>query len=329
MSELRVAVWGLGRHALTKIVPALAAAPAITLAGVYSRRPTVASDTATRYQCRSWTDPHAMLCAGDLDVVMVCTPIALHAQHGREVLLAGKHLWCEKPFAATYAEAAELVGMAKDRNLTVAEGFMYLYHPHFRRVHELVQQGELGTIQSFTCRFGIPPLTEPGFRTSALLGGGAFLDVGCYPVSAAVALFESATSEVVLADIEISAASEVDTAGFAMLRHDDVVSMLEWRTNVAYRNELEIWASDGSLDSDYIFSKRANQRACIRLRDRNGTQRCEMIDAADHFIRMIDEFRRLLVDSAAAESERRAIMRRAILMHKIREAANTQGRNNG
>lgn len=322
MNPMRIAVWGLGRHALRNIIPALAATPGLALHGVLSRNGEAVSRCAEAHGCRGWTDPSAMLADPAVDVVYVATPIALHAEHGRSVLDAGKHLWCEKPLATTLNDAVELTDVSRRRGLMVGEGHMYLYHPHFRRLRSYIDDGDLGTVLSVTCRFGIPTLEEPGFRSTAALGGGALFDVGCYPVSAVEALFDVAPADVLWARIAYRDGSDVDTEGEAALRlPHGATARLEWRIHAAYRNEIDIWGDRGSVGTDRIFSKPADFVPSFRLRDLRGAESVALGQPADHFSLMLREFRNATehVAAATAETERRRIVRRAALMERVHQ----------
>jgi predicted dehydrogenase len=260
-----------------------------------------------------------MLAAPEIDVVYVSTPIGLHATHGEAVLRAGKHLWGEKPLVENAQQASSLVALSRERQLTVAEGFMFLYHPQFDQLRRMMRSERLGHVHTIACRFGIPPLEQPGFRVDPALGGGAFLDVGSYTIAISVALFPDTEPDIVTAEILAAPDSRVDTAGRAMLRYSgDVAVLLEWRINCAYRNEIDLWGTAGSLSSDRIFSKPADYVPLFRFRDIRGSEQCERGRPANHFVTMFAAFRSLIDDPIVAENNRQLIARRARLLDRVR-----------
>src|SRR5688572_20443132 len=229
MSPLRVAVWGLGRHAINKILPALSSTRGLELYGVCSRNAASVSGCAESLGCKAWTDAGAMLRDPQVDIVYVATPIGLHAEHGRLVLDAGKHLWCEKPLTGRLRDTVLLLELGGQKRLSVCEGFMYLHHPQFRKLCDYVAEGRLGSLKSIRCRFGIPRLDHPTFRTDPELGGGALLDVGCYPVSAIQALFTREDLDVRYASVIARNGSSVDTDGSAVIAlPGGAIASLEW-----------------------------------------------------------------------------------------------------
>ena len=87
-AALRVGVWGLGPHAVNRILPALAATEGLLIHSVCSRNADVVQRTAVDHSCRAFTSSNAFLDDADLDVVYVSTPIALHFEQCRAALRA-------------------------------------------------------------------------------------------------------------------------------------------------------------------------------------------------------------------------------------------------
>ena len=87
-----------------------------------------------------------MLTDPGLDAVVVATPVVTHHDLARRALLAGKHVFVEKPMAVQAAEAEELVALAEERELVLMPGHLLLYHPGVRKLKELVDAGELGDV---------------------------------------------------------------------------------------------------------------------------------------------------------------------------------------
>jgi predicted dehydrogenase len=318
MRPLRVAVWGLGRHAINKILPAVAATGGLSLYGVCSRNENTVNSCAGKWNCKAWTDPGPMLLDPDVDIIYVATPIGLHFEHGKRVLDANKHFWCEKPLTCRLQDTLELLELSRSKGLSVCEGHMYLHHPQFRKLASYVSDGSLGSIVSIGCRFGIPRLEQASFRTDPALGGGALFDVGCYPIAAIQALFPDQAMDVSYAEVVAQHGSAVDTDGHAIIAvSNGVTAYLEWRINCAYRNEIDIWGDKGSVFSDKVFSKPADHIPVFRLRDTHGVETTQQGEAGNHFVSMLQHFRSTVSDLEASEKERSRIALRADLLHRI------------
>jgi predicted dehydrogenase/acetyltransferase-like isoleucine patch superfamily enzyme len=79
--------------------------------------------------------------------VAIATPAEQHYAHARDALLAGKHVFVEKPLALTVAQAEELQALAASAGRVLMVGHLLQYHPAFIRLRELVRGGLLGRLQ--------------------------------------------------------------------------------------------------------------------------------------------------------------------------------------
>lgn len=95
---------------------------------------------------RAYGSLDAMLADAEIDVVHLATPNHLHFPHAKAVLLAGKHVICEKPLALNSQESSELVKLAADRKLVNAVNFNIRMYPLSQQARSMVQSGELGDL---------------------------------------------------------------------------------------------------------------------------------------------------------------------------------------
>lgn len=82
----------------------------------------------------------------DIDGVVIATQTPQHFEMAKAALKAGKHVFVEKPMAQSIQEAEELVMLAEANDLRLMVGHLLLYHPAFRYVEDLIQEGTLGEI---------------------------------------------------------------------------------------------------------------------------------------------------------------------------------------
>ncbi len=85
-----------------------------------------------------------------VEAVLVATPISTHYELSRAALLAGKHVFVEKPLASSVAACKDLIDTAKERDLTLMVGHTFIYSPPVRKVKELIDSGELGEVRFAT-----------------------------------------------------------------------------------------------------------------------------------------------------------------------------------
>ena len=316
MSLLNVAVWGLGNHAMNRILPALSAMDEVKLVGLCSRNSKVVDECAKKWDCNGWNDPSQMLNSTKVDVVYISTPIGVHFSLAKQAIKAGKHVWCEKPLTCSYKDTQTLVSLAMESGKVLTESFMYLYHPQFYRVKKFVDDSKL--IHSVVCRFGIPALDKPGFRNNSKLCGGALWDVATYTTSAVLSLFPDQQVEVLFSEVLTKENSSVDTEGRAVLRFSQGTTVyLEWGTGLAYKNEIDLWAEDGSFFTEKIFSKPKEYIPQYKIRDLNGNESLEYGEQSEQFMEMFYNFVEIMSSKQKITAERELILKRAELMNDI------------
>lgn len=82
----------------------------------------------------------------NVDIVAVITPVHTHFKLSKAALEAGKHIFVEKPFTASSAEAIELIELAEKKNLKIMVDHTFLFTPAVRRIKAMVETGELGDL---------------------------------------------------------------------------------------------------------------------------------------------------------------------------------------
>jgi predicted dehydrogenase len=118
----------------------------------------------------------------DVDAIYNPLPAALHAEWTLRALDAGKHVLCEKPFAGNAGEAERMVRRADDAGRVLMEAFHYRYHPLMMRLLDLIEQDTIGGLRRIDATFSVPIEDTNDIRYQLALGGGALMDLGCYPV---------------------------------------------------------------------------------------------------------------------------------------------------
>lgn len=181
---LRIGVLGAARISeLSLIGPARTAGHRVV--AVAARDRSRAADFARRHGVERVLDSYADLVA-DPEVEVVYNPLAngLHGPWNRAALEAGKHVLTEKPSASNAPEAAEVRDAAAKSDTVFTEGFHYLFHPVTRRLHALLDSGELGQLRAAEAMVAMPAPPDEDPRWSPTLAGGALMDLGCYGLHA-------------------------------------------------------------------------------------------------------------------------------------------------
>jgi predicted dehydrogenase len=95
---------------------------------------------------RTTTDFRELLNDPGIDAIAIATPVHSHFELALAALLAGKHLWLEKPITETSAQARQLIDIAQRRNRVLLVDHTFLYTGAVTKMHELITSGELGRI---------------------------------------------------------------------------------------------------------------------------------------------------------------------------------------
>ncbi len=157
--------------------------------------------------------------------VYIATVHTTHAELVLQSLAAGKHVLCEKPLAPNWGtvmaltDAARQTGPGKEAGLSLAEAYMYRFHPQTTKLLELVRDGAIGELIHIDASFafGGGSSTREGRLFDTATAGGGILDVGGYPVSLARAVAGAAIqnlgNKAFAEPVEVSASGTLGPTG--------------------------------------------------------------------------------------------------------------------
>ena len=148
MSEkVKIGVAGLGRSGWTKhAVTPWTLKDQYEVVAVSDPLEEKRREAAEKFGCREYAAFQGLLDNEEVELVAVATPSHLHAQHTIAALEAGKAVVCEKPMAATLDEADGMIAAAKHAGKLLTVFQQRRYSPHFLKVREILDSGELGRI---------------------------------------------------------------------------------------------------------------------------------------------------------------------------------------
>lgn len=137
---------------------------------------------------RAYGSYEDMLADPAVELVYVATPHSHHAEQMKQCILAGKAILCEKSFTANAAQAEEVLALAKEKGVYVAEAIWTRYMPARKIVDDLIAAGEIGEPHLLTANLSYTIEHIERVRLPEL-AGGALLDVGVYPLNFASMFF--------------------------------------------------------------------------------------------------------------------------------------------
>ena len=135
-----------------------------------------AQEIAKIHNAYATQDPDEVIADTEVDIVDVCIPTYLHAEYVIKAAQAGKHILCEKPIALSLTEAEQMLAAAQKTNVKFMVAHVVRFWPEYKKLKEIYESKELGTLTSLTMvRLG-PPLGSGWFKDTGK-SGGALLDL--------------------------------------------------------------------------------------------------------------------------------------------------------
>ena len=122
-----------------------------------------------------------------IDAIYIATPHSFHKENTLLCLQNKKAVLCEKPFAMNYEEVDEMITLAKTNNTLLMEALWTYFLPHYKYVLDVLNKRQYGDILKIEADFGFKAEFDVSSRVyKKSLGGGSLLDIGIYPIFAAL-----------------------------------------------------------------------------------------------------------------------------------------------
>lgn len=159
-----------------------------------------------------FTDP-------EVDIIYITTPHNTHYPFMKKSLENGKHLLVEKSITLNSNQLNEMVELAKEKNLVLAEAMTIWHMPLYKELWKIIDSGELGKVQMITMNFGSFKDYDMNNRFfNRNLAGGAMLDIGVYALSI-VRSFMNACPERIESQV-LSTSTGVDEQATILLQNE-------------------------------------------------------------------------------------------------------------
>ncbi len=175
----------------------------------------------------------------DIDIIYIALPNSMHFKWVLKCIENKKNVLVEKPAVMNIFEIEEIKKILKKQSIFFSEAFMYRFSPHFNKLIELIKKNYIGELSSIESCFGIDAFSPKkifgltikkpdlnGRLFNKKLGGGAILDLGCYPVSLSTYIY-SLTKKIDITKIKLSnveknfCSSGVETHACAEINFDN------------------------------------------------------------------------------------------------------------
>jgi len=254
----------------------------------------------------------------NIDAVYLPLPPALHYEWAFKALNKKKHILLEKPFTINLSDTLALITFAKHNNLALHENYMFVFHRQLQKIQLLLQQNIIGKIREYRIDFGFPKRTENDFRYNKTLGGGALLDCGGYSIKLATILLGD-TARLMYSTLKYPEEYDIDLYGSAILENDmNEIAKVSFGMDNAYKCDLEIWGSLGTIQTNRIFTASHNFTPTIRIK-KGSEAEVLSIESDDQFYNSIDYFYQCINDLDLRQQSYQAIHKQSKLVEQIQK----------
>lgn len=170
-----------------------------SLYAVANRTHQKAIDFAEKYQIEKVYDQiDDMFEDENVDIIYLTSPHNTHYAFMKKALEHGKHLLVEKSITLNSRELQEMIDLAKEKNLVLAEAMTIWHMPIYKKLWEIVKNKDLGKVQIITMNFGSFKEYDMNNRFFNMnLAGGAMLDIGVYALSIVRSFMDETPDEIV------------------------------------------------------------------------------------------------------------------------------------
>lgn len=246
MKQFQFGILGAGSIA-HKFCDAVGKVDGACVAAVASKEQKRAWRFAKRHQIEDFYDNYEQLLAReDLDAIYIATTHNFHYENIMRCLEHDKPVLCEKSMVPTAAQAQEIFGLAREKNLFVMEAMWSRFLPHINQARQWIKEGRIGSLETAGCTIGFSASRDPSHRINdPALGGGAAYDIGVYAIELMTYLIDEPILEVhsMLARSETG----VDKTDHITLRFPSCIASLQATTAATVREELCIYGSEGFI----------------------------------------------------------------------------------
>src|SRR6266568_9203238 len=188
--KVRWGILGAARIAVRKVIPGMQRGEWSEVAAIASRERRKAEDAAQALGIpKAYGSYEELLADPEIEAIYNPLPNHLHVPWSIKAAEAGKHVLCEKPLSVTVAEARTLLAARERCGVKIGEAFMVKTHPQWLRTRDLIRKGVIGELRAIVGVFSYFNRDAKNVRNITEWGGGAMLDIGCYPITTSRFIF--------------------------------------------------------------------------------------------------------------------------------------------
>src|SRR6185369_7888895 len=246
--KVRWGILGTAKIAVAKVIPAMQRSEWCEIVAIASREPSKAKAAAGELNIpKAYGSYEELLADNSIEAIYNPLPNNLHVPWTVKAAEAGKNVLCEKPIALNAAEARTLIEVRNRTGMRIQEAFMVRTHPQWLETRRLIHSGRIGSLRSITGFFSYNNPDPANIRNHLELGGGALMDIGCYPITISRFMYDTEPQRV-LGFIERDPATGTDTLTSAVLDFPNGHSTFTCSTRLAPYQRMIFTGTEGRIE---------------------------------------------------------------------------------
>jgi predicted dehydrogenase len=262
--------WGVLSTAgigVKKVLPAMKKSEWVELAAIGSRDLAKAEQAAkTLGIAKAYGSYEELLADPSIEAIYNPLPNQLHVPWSIKAAEAGKSVLCEKPLGMTVAEAKSLLDVQRRTSVIIGEALMVRTHPQWLRTRELIASGRIGTLRSIQGFFSYFNVDPKNIRNIPECGGGALMDIGCYPINTSRFLFGEEPVRVVSL-LENDPVLKIDRLTSALLEFPSGQATFTCSTQLVPYQRMQIFGTKGRIEIEIPFNAPNDRPTRISIDD--------------------------------------------------------------
>ena len=242
-----------------------------------------------------------LLADPEIEAIYNPLPNHLHVPWSVRAAEAGKHVLCEKPISLTVAEARELIAARDRTGVKIEEAFMVKTHPQWLETRDLIRSGRIGELRAAWGHFSYFNREPADVRNEPAYGGGALMDIGCYPITLSRFIFGEEPRRV-SGLVELDPSFGVDRLTSALLDFPSGQAIFTCATQLVPYQRMQFFGTRGRVEMEIPFNAPPDQAVRVRIDDGSdlfgGSATVKELPAVNQYTIQADLFARAVREGA-------------------------------
>ena len=299
MRKVKWGVLGAAKIAREKVIPAMQKGDCCEIVAIASRDAAKAQAAAVALNIpKAYGSYEEMLADPEIEAIYNPLPNHLHVPWSIRAAEAGKHVLCEKPIGMNTGEARELLAARDRTGVVMGEAFMVHAHPQWLRIIELVRGGRIGQLRGAIGAFSYFNPDPANVRNILPYGGGALMDIGCYPIKTSRMVFGEEPRRVAATMTRDASLGGVDVLTSAILEYPSGNCIFSCSMQLVPHQSMRFFGTKGWVAAEIPFNALPGQVSDIFIDDgsdlRGGGRMTEEIPPCDQYTLQGDSFSRAI-----------------------------------